>query len=292
MQWLRFFNQALAHPLLDAIALTVTLGAMPALALWPLGLLARGRRREGWTALAALALSVGLSVALQVALGRPRPEEVRLILRLPAPPSFPSGHAAAAFAWAVLAGLQQRRRPWLRLGVAAAVALSRVYLGRHYPGDALGGAILGAGVAAVIYGLAGLPCRGASQVEARPWWAWWLWGQVMVVALVSLSAYLGLLSTRLPALPGLDKALHALLFGGLALPAVGWWGRARAAPVLAGLALLAAAEEALQALSPARAFDSLDLAASMAGLMLFGCLGRAMLLRRATRGQFSPRHPA
>ncbi|MGD8624456.1 MAG: hypothetical protein PVJ34_07965, partial [Anaerolineae bacterium] len=120
---------------------------------------------------------------------------------------------------------------------------------------------------------------------------WWLWGQVALVALVSFCAYLGLLPA-LPALAGLDKALHTLLFGGLALPAVGWWGRARAAPVLAGLALLAAAEEALQALSPARAFDPLDLAASVAGLLAFGCLARAMLLRRAARGQFPPRHPA
>jgi membrane-associated phospholipid phosphatase len=274
---------------LDAIALVLTLGAMPALALWPLGLLARGRRREGWAALAALVLAVGLSLALQYALGRPRPEGVRLILRLPAPPSFPSGHAAAAIAWAVLAGLQRRRRIWLRLAVAAAIALSRVYLGAHHPGDVVGGAILGAGVGAVVYGLTGRDGQHDLAGRPRPWWAWWLWGQVALVALVSLCAYLGLLPA-LPALPGLDKALHALLFGGLAFPALGWWGRSRAAPVLAGLVLLAAAEEALQALSPARACDPLDLAASVAGMAVFACLAWAMTTRRPSGGQFSSLH--
>jgi undecaprenyl-diphosphatase len=290
MSWdqglLLFFNQTLAHPLLDAVALALTLAAMPALALWPLSLLARGHWRKGWTLLAALVLSVGLSVTLQYILGRPRPEDVRLILRQPASPSFPSGHAAAAFAWAVLVGLQRRRWPWRCLAVATAIALSRVSLGHHYPADTVGGAILGAGVAATMYGFAS---RRDPQCASRPWWAWCLWGHVALLALVSLSAYLGLLPA-LPAVPALDKALHALLFGGLALPAVGWWGRARTASVLAGMALLAAAEEAIQALSPARAFDPLDLAASVAGMVVFACLAWAIPSRQVDRGQFSSLH--
>ncbi len=68
--------------------------------------------------------------------------------------SFPSGHALAA---AVLAGillaiwLPRCRRRWQRaLAVAPAVAwpvlvsAARVYLGRHYPTDVLGGVLLGA----------------------------------------------------------------------------------------------------------------------------------------------------
>jgi hypothetical protein len=189
----------------------------------------------------------------------------------------------------VLAGLQRRRRHWLRLAVAAAIGLSRVYLGAHYPGDVVGGAILGASVGAVVYGLTGRDGQHSLAARPRPWWAWWLWGQVALVALVSLCAYLGLLPA-LPALPGLDKALHALLFGGLALPALGWWGRARAVPVLAGLVLLAAAEEALQSLSPARACDPLDLVASVAGMVGFACLAWALLPRWTAHGHFSPRH--
>jgi membrane-associated phospholipid phosphatase len=58
--------------------------------------------------------------------------------------SFPSGHTASAVGFAVVAG---RGHPLLAvpLGVlAAAVGLSRVFAGLHYPGDVLGGAVIGA----------------------------------------------------------------------------------------------------------------------------------------------------
>lgn len=57
--------------------------------------------------------------------------------------SFPSGHAAGAFSLAtVLSNRYPRLRPVFYL-VASAVALSRVYLGRHYPSDVLAGSLIG-----------------------------------------------------------------------------------------------------------------------------------------------------
>jgi undecaprenyl-diphosphatase len=65
--------------------------------------------------------------------------------------SLPSGHSSAAFAFfmtlAVLAGRGQPRRlrlTWLLLGVmpALCIAMSRVYLGVHWPTDILAGAML------------------------------------------------------------------------------------------------------------------------------------------------------
>ncbi len=67
-------------------------------------------------------------------------------VRMPASASFPSGHAAAGFAFAAAVG---RDRPWLGMALrflAAAVAYSRVHTGVHYPGDAVVGALIGAGI--------------------------------------------------------------------------------------------------------------------------------------------------
>ncbi|MGE5136774.1 MAG: phosphatase PAP2 family protein [Gemmatimonadota bacterium] len=65
-------------------------------------------------------------------------------VRMPASASFPSGHAASAFAFATAMG---REKPWVSLGLrflAAGVAYSRIHTGVHYPGDTVVGALIGA----------------------------------------------------------------------------------------------------------------------------------------------------
>jgi undecaprenyl-diphosphatase len=85
---------------------------------------------------------------------RPRPSlrrvpAVRRLRTQPLTPSFPSGHAAsaAAFAVGVSSELPAARVP---LGVlAGAVGYSRTYVGVHYPFDVLTGAAIGASVGAL-----------------------------------------------------------------------------------------------------------------------------------------------
>jgi undecaprenyl-diphosphatase len=69
---------------------------------------------------------------------------------MPVSTSFPSGHAASAFAFAYAVG---RQLPGLAVPIrllAGGVAYSRVHTGVHYPGDVVVGSILGAGIAAMV----------------------------------------------------------------------------------------------------------------------------------------------
>ena len=71
------------------------------------------------------------------------------LVPIPDNPSFPSGHSATAFAAATaVAILCPRLRP-AALAIAAAVALSRVYLRVHFPLDVAAGALLGAALGAL-----------------------------------------------------------------------------------------------------------------------------------------------
>lgn len=68
---------------------------------------------------------------------------------------FVSGHAANSFALATFISLLFRRQ-WLTISIlfwACLVSYSRIYLGVHYPGDVIGGALLGTLLARVLYSL-------------------------------------------------------------------------------------------------------------------------------------------
>jgi undecaprenyl-diphosphatase len=63
-------------------------------------------------------------------------------LRVPLTTSFPSGHASSAFMAAVLLSDRNRGRS-IWFGLAAGVALSRVYVRIHHASDVVGGAATG-----------------------------------------------------------------------------------------------------------------------------------------------------
>ena len=74
-------------------------------------------------------------------------------VEMPSSRSFPSGHSASGFAFAGSVG---QDLPALALPLrflALAVAYSRVHTGVHYPGDAVIGSIIGAGISQAIAGL-------------------------------------------------------------------------------------------------------------------------------------------
>ena len=108
-------------------------------------------------------------LALAVKAGVERPRPTRTIPQ--ADPlmgasgwSFPSGHAATAFAGAVALTYLWRRGAPLFFLLAAAIAFSRVYVGVHDPGDVVAGAALGTVVGLAWVAALRLPRRSA---EAR-----------------------------------------------------------------------------------------------------------------------------
>ena len=93
--------------------------------------------------------------------------------------SMPSGHSSAAFAFflvlAVLAGRGQpprMRLTWLLLGSlpALSIALSRVYLGAHWPTDILAGMLLACSVCAISLSV----FQWRTPLQAMPLKVWWL----------------------------------------------------------------------------------------------------------------------
>jgi membrane-associated phospholipid phosphatase len=111
-------------------------------------------RRAALTGLASVAVtSAVLNLGIKSIVARRRPD--RLAQRVPAlrqvpmptSTSFPSGHAAAAFAFATGVGQVLPGAGFPLRALAALVAYSRVHTGVHYPGDVIAGALLGAAIA-------------------------------------------------------------------------------------------------------------------------------------------------
>lgn len=106
-------------------------------------------RKAGISSALALVFSLLINnVCLKKLVGRIRPyDQIESLTRLVEEQvdfSFPSGHSAASFAAAFAIYLNLPKRYGLpALALAGLIALSRLYVGVHYPTDVLFGAISG-----------------------------------------------------------------------------------------------------------------------------------------------------
>lgn len=170
-----FVNQTLSHPVLDRVMPWLSWNPVffPILAVVVGWMIAkRGTRGRLFAVMLGLVLVVSDAAVinpLRKSVQRPRPyvsmPEAKTLGGRTSSFSFPSSHTANWFAAAVVTACY-----WRRLGLlvglgAMAVGFSRIYNGMHYPGDVMGGAILGSGVAGL-----GL-CLGQ--------WVWRTWGARM-----------------------------------------------------------------------------------------------------------------
>ena len=111
--------------------------------------------RRRWAALyfALAALSSVIVVqSLKAMIGRPRPPEIDMLVH-PDFGSFPSGHSANAALLATTLGIIFARAwVWAVGGVyTAGMMLSRTYVGAHWISDTIGGMLVGAGIAVIIW---------------------------------------------------------------------------------------------------------------------------------------------
>lgn len=149
----RFVNGTLANPVSDQVMpfLSGNLLVGPIVLVLLGWLLVRGGAKgRCFVVLLVLSLAAndGLVVnRLKKLIGRPRPfdssPDVHLLVGKGLAKSMPSSHAATTAAAAMVAGLYYRRTRRFLYPVAAAVGISRVAVGVHYPSDVLVGWTLG-----------------------------------------------------------------------------------------------------------------------------------------------------
>ncbi len=113
-------------------------------------------RRAAKTGLASVAITAAVvNIAVKPLSRRRRPDRdaeqvpVSRQVRMPVSTSFPSGHSAAAFAFATGVGSVMPTVAVPLRVLAGLVAYSRVHTGVHYPGDVIGGSLIGATLAQI-----------------------------------------------------------------------------------------------------------------------------------------------
>jgi membrane-associated phospholipid phosphatase len=117
-----------------------------------------GLDNSGFLLVLTQAFTMGATSAMKALIHRPRPfealDDVRVKHQWSATgKSFPSGHTSQAFSIATFLALRHRQPEiWIPAFVwAGAIGVGRIYLGLHYPSDVVAGAVLGAGVALVVW---------------------------------------------------------------------------------------------------------------------------------------------
>ncbi|MGL4453978.1 MAG: phosphatase PAP2 family protein [Sarcina sp.] len=142
--------QDLHNPILNSIMIFFTkLGDMGLiwLALGLVLLFFKRTRKAGVLIYLSQLLNIIVVTVLKDTIQRPRPfltlPDLHPLIPLPTSYSFPSGHASSAFAGALIVAYMFKKWIIPAYIVAIGIALSRVYLGVHYPSDIIVGAIIG-----------------------------------------------------------------------------------------------------------------------------------------------------
>ena len=144
----RAINQAGSNVALDDIMVLFTILGMSFVIVFicvPVWL--KGRRELAVDIVAAVILASLIAELIKLLVDRQRPFEILVdanTIISASGPSFPSAHASRAFAVATLFLFSSSRRTGIvAFAIAALIAVSRVYLGVHWPSDVIAGALVG-----------------------------------------------------------------------------------------------------------------------------------------------------
>jgi len=160
---LYFFNRDLANPALDIFFVTIAESKIfLSLCLVAVAVLF-------WRGSAKLRLAIVLSLVcialldpfshyvLKPLFARPRPchvlSDLHMLVGCGGKYGFPSNHTVNAFGAATILCIFFRRQIAIWVSIAFVIGISRIYLGRHYPSDVLGGALIGIIMALIIFRL-------------------------------------------------------------------------------------------------------------------------------------------
>ena len=156
-QELREHHTALA----DTVMYTLSEAARGNVLWIVLGVVLALAQPKRWSGVWQFILAIGLSALLANMVGKPlagraRPfqtfAETRVVGSRPSSASFPSGHAANAFAAAYALTRVVPQARVIFWAIALLVAYSRIYLGVHYPLDVIVGAVIGLAAAVLAIG--------------------------------------------------------------------------------------------------------------------------------------------
>lgn len=104
---------------------------------------------------AAVAATFVTTFVLKELFMRHRPALTSIMIGFTCPKDygFPSGHSSVAFAAALVFSVFDKKRSVFYFFIALLIAYSRIYLGCHYFLDVVGGAALGLGISAALFGV-------------------------------------------------------------------------------------------------------------------------------------------